>query len=169
MTSAHRWVEFLRERAAELLSAQRPANDSEPDTRSSYRPAPLLPPLHVDRPADAAILDLFSRIKTIEDADGSWNGGDVVAVLADWFEGVVGIDITADVDTVEHRLRTTPHPYTVIGLRDNDSRELLVAGVLPGTVTCVDSPSQTGELQRVALDISATDPGDAERRATHPR
>lgn len=39
-------------------------------------------------------LALLSRIREIEDSDGSWGGGDVVDVLQAWFSEL-GIDITA--------------------------------------------------------------------------
>lgn len=31
------------------------------------------------------VADLFARIKQVEQRDGSWPGGDVVAVLCEWF------------------------------------------------------------------------------------
>lgn len=165
MTSAHRWVEFLRERAADLLTT--PGRDRQTgDLANSYNAIPgLLPPLHPDRPTDAAILELFRRVKSIEDTDGSWNGADVVAVLADWFEGVIGIDITADPDTVEHRLRSAPRQYTVIGLRE-PTGELLVAAVLPGIKHGVHHDTHTGNRRRVAVVVVGTDSVDAEHRAT---
>ncbi|MEU5297815.1 hypothetical protein [Streptomyces umbrinus] len=45
----------------------------------------------------AAIADLFSRIKDIEDSSGDWNGGEVVAVLSQWFSELhVDVDGSAD-------------------------------------------------------------------------
>lgn len=44
--------------------------------------------LDVAQPAVRAILTLFVQVKAVEEADGSWNGGDVVAILAEWFDSL---------------------------------------------------------------------------------
>jgi|SRR6516164_9751082 hypothetical protein len=36
--------------------------------------------------------ELLTRVKQIEEGDGSWNGGDVVELLSEWFTGL-GLDI----------------------------------------------------------------------------
>ncbi|MGW4527802.1 hypothetical protein [Amycolatopsis sp. NPDC004378] len=52
------------------------------------RPAgDLVPPV--------TVLDLFGRMKDLEEGDGSWNGGDVVEALCEWF-AEFGIDVDAD-------------------------------------------------------------------------
>ncbi|MFG3133704.1 hypothetical protein ACGFZU_39160 [Streptomyces tendae] len=48
-------------------------------------------------PEGAAIADLFSRIKDIEESSGDWNGGEVVAVLSQWFSELhIDADGSAD-------------------------------------------------------------------------
>ncbi|MDH6604382.1 hypothetical protein M2164_000015 [Streptomyces sp. SAI-208] len=48
-------------------------------------------------PEGAAIADLFSRIKDIEESSGDWNGGEVVAVLSQWFSELhIDVDGSAD-------------------------------------------------------------------------
>ncbi|MFI6029492.1 hypothetical protein [Amycolatopsis magusensis] len=41
------------------------------------------------------VLELFGRMKDLEDSDGSWNGGDTVEALCEWFTQF-GIDVDAD-------------------------------------------------------------------------
>ncbi|MFE0775588.1 hypothetical protein [Streptomyces sp. NPDC058861] len=43
-------------------------------------------------PEGNAIADLFDDVKAIEDADGSWDGADIVNLLTDWFTGL-GINV----------------------------------------------------------------------------
>lgn len=52
----------------------------------------------------AAILDLFRRMKELEDCEGSWNGGDVVEALCEWFTEY-GIDVDADEVAAAQALR----------------------------------------------------------------
>jgi hypothetical protein len=48
-------------------------------------------------PEGAAIANLFSRIKDIEESSGDWNGGEVVAVLSQWFSELhIDVDGSAD-------------------------------------------------------------------------
>jgi hypothetical protein len=54
--------------------------------------------------AAAAVVDLFARIKAIEQRTGDWRGGDVVDVLGAWFTEF-GIDIDADEVTAATVLR----------------------------------------------------------------
>ncbi|MFD3381334.1 MULTISPECIES: hypothetical protein [unclassified Streptomyces] len=49
----------------------------------------------------AAIADLFSRIKDVEESSGDWNGGEVVAVLSQWFSEL-HIDVDGSADQVRH-------------------------------------------------------------------
>lgn len=49
-------------------------------------------PNHTATKPCAAVLDLHRRIKEIEEGDGTWNGGDTVDVLTQWF-GDHGIPI----------------------------------------------------------------------------
>ena len=44
--------------------------------------------LDTAQPAVRAIVTLFVQVKAVEEADGSWNGGDVVAILAEWFDSL---------------------------------------------------------------------------------
>ena len=55
--------------------------------------------------------------------------------------------------------------YTVIGLRDNTSGTLTVAGVVAGRVDMVDADTGSEHAQRWAQSFLATDPGDAENQA----
>ncbi|QJY47919.1 hypothetical protein [Pseudonocardia broussonetiae] len=41
--------------------------------------------LDVDQPGVRAVLDLFVQLKGVEQDDGSWNGGNVVAIVSEWF------------------------------------------------------------------------------------
>lgn len=55
-------------------------------------------------PEGAAIADLFSRIKDIEEGTGDWNGGDVVDVLSQWFSEL-DLDVDGGTDQVRHPQR----------------------------------------------------------------
>lgn len=55
--------------------------------------------------------------------------------------------------------------FTVIGLVDNTSGELTVAGVVRGDVSMVDTFAGTHEAQRYATSVTADNPADAEQVA----
>lgn len=55
--------------------------------------------------------------------------------------------------------------YTVVGLIDPDSDELLVAGVIPGEHDCVDSGPLGDRFFRYAISVQASNPQEAERLA----
>lgn len=66
---------------------------TERDEASS---SPKADPTKQTRRRDAAAVDnLFRRIKSIEQHDGSWPGGDAVSVLCEWFTEL-GYDIDPD-------------------------------------------------------------------------
>ncbi|GAA2678944.1 MULTISPECIES: hypothetical protein [Actinosynnema] len=83
----------------------------------------------------AAVLDLFTRIKRIEDGDGSWSGGDTVAVLSLWF-AEFGIDVSTDATAAARSLRmparftsmltapTADEPGLIIHVRTDNSSPL---------------------------------------------
>lgn len=167
MTSAHEWNVFLREKASELLSQQISddpcaAEDLPVQDHGDRDGDP--PTVHPDHPLGKEILRLYCEIKNVEDSDGGWTGADVVDLLAAFFLRV-GIDIDAGADVVEQALRAAPQVFTVVGLRDNDSGEFLPAGVLPGSVPCLESDDDSGGLQRVAYSVQAGDPDQAEELA----
>lgn len=60
--------------------------------------------LDPDTPEGVAILSLFGRLKSIEEGDGSWPGGDAVQELTGWFANL-GIYPEDEPTEVEHRLR----------------------------------------------------------------
>lgn len=62
--------------------------------------------LDVAQPAVGAVLSLFARVKEIEQSDGSWNGGDIVAILTGWFDEL-GIDPESSVTELTGRVVTT--------------------------------------------------------------
>ncbi|MHA6783986.1 hypothetical protein ACVGOW_23775 [Pseudonocardia saturnea] len=62
--------------------------------------------LDVDQPAVRAVLALFVHLKTVEGSDGSWNGGDVVAIVSEWFARL-GIDPDRTLDQLDGRVVTT--------------------------------------------------------------
>lgn len=62
--------------------------------------------LDVDLPAVRAVLALFAQLKDAEYGDGSWNGGDVVAIVSEWFARL-GIDPARTLDQLEGRVVTT--------------------------------------------------------------
>lgn len=62
--------------------------------------------LDVDQPAVRAVLALFVQLKNAEDGDGSWNGGDVVAIVSEWFARL-GIDPDRPVDQLDGRVVST--------------------------------------------------------------
>ena len=68
--------------------------------------------LDVAQPAVRAVLTLFGRVKAVEGADGSWNGGDVVGLLTTWLEEL-GIDPEAPITDLTGRVVTTArtHPH----------------------------------------------------------
>lgn len=74
----------------ELAGTYSTAADAEPPAVPVPEPRPagdLVPPV--------TVLDLFGRMKDLEDGDGGWNGGDVVQELCAWF-AEFGIDVDAD-------------------------------------------------------------------------
>lgn len=62
--------------------------------------------LDVAQPAVRAVLALFARVKAAEQADGSWNGADVVSIVAGWFDEL-GIDPDRPVTELTGRVVTT--------------------------------------------------------------
>ncbi|MEU9291292.1 hypothetical protein AB0D57_43410 [Streptomyces sp. NPDC048275] len=64
----------------------------------------------------AAIADLFSRIKDIEESSGDWNGGEVVAVLSQWFS-----ELHFDVDGSADQVR---RPQPGLNLRPSAGPEV---------------------------------------------
>jgi hypothetical protein len=154
MTSAHVHHEFLRAEAATLRAQHTPENDrAEADA----------PMLHPDHPLGAEILRLFTQIKNLQHTDGTWPI-DVVELVEQFFI-TVGLDVALPADEAVRRLRAAPLRYTVVGLRGRDDNDFLVAAVLPGDLSTVDSANRTGDLQRHAIPVVATDPDDAETRA----
>jgi hypothetical protein len=139
-----------------------PSHDPSPtDTPAAYRAADPTR-LNPDNAEGTAILRLFSEIKSIEHGDGSWPGGDVVAIVQGWFAGL-GIDVDASAQQVNEDLHRGPRPYTVLALRDNDSHgDALVAGVVRGDIPRVDRARDSGGLQRVVETVLAEDPHRAE-------
>ncbi|MDN5751592.1 MAG: hypothetical protein L0H64_24355, partial [Pseudonocardia sp.] len=62
--------------------------------------------LDVDLPAVRAVLALFVQLKAVEGRDGSWDGGDVVAIVSEWF-AQLGIDPDRTFDQLDGRVVTT--------------------------------------------------------------
>jgi hypothetical protein len=62
--------------------------------------------LDVAQPGVRAVLTLLAQVKAIEDAEGSWTGGDVVAALSTWFDEL-GIDPDAPITHLTRRVVTT--------------------------------------------------------------
>lgn len=71
------------------------------------------------------VLDLYARIKEIEQADGSWPACDVVDLLCDWFVGY-GIDIEADVAAAADTLALPAHLTAALMDRHQVRDELIV-------------------------------------------
>lgn len=59
--------------------------------------------LDIDQAGVRAVLALFAQLKDVEAADGSWNGGNVVAILSAWFARP-GIDPDRPVDQLDGHL-----------------------------------------------------------------
>lgn len=119
-----------------------------------------------DTAEGAVIITLFRRLKGVEEGDGSWPGADVVDQLNAWLMSI-GLHPDDDPDQAVRRLRTRPRPWTVFGLRDNDSDgEILITAVTAGDVSCLDSDfGEEGGYQRVAESVIAANADDAERKA----
>ncbi|MBW0115710.1 hypothetical protein [Pseudonocardia abyssalis] len=62
--------------------------------------------LDVDQPGVRAVLALFVQLKSVEQNDGSWNGGNVVAIVSEWFARL-GIDPDLAVGQLDGRVITT--------------------------------------------------------------
>jgi len=62
--------------------------------------------LDLDQPGVAAILRLFVQLRAVEAGNGSWNGGDVVAIVSEWFSRL-GIDPDRPLDQLAGRVFTT--------------------------------------------------------------
>lgn len=62
--------------------------------------------LDVDQPAVRAVLALFVALKDAEGTGGSWNGGNVVAIVSEWFARL-GIDPDRTVEQFYGRVVTT--------------------------------------------------------------
>jgi hypothetical protein len=82
-------------------------------------------PEHAADPATikpAVVLDLFARIKAIEESDGGWPGGDTVDVLTAWFDKF-GIDVDDDPAAAGRALRLPAHLASALAaphLRDGE-------------------------------------------------
>jgi hypothetical protein len=61
--------------------------------------------LDVDQPGVRALIALFVQLKNVEQDDGSWNGGDVVAIVCEWFARL-GIDPDLAVGQFDGRVIT---------------------------------------------------------------
>lgn len=66
-------------------------------------PRPAAPGSRTEPGADATVLDLFRRIKSVEQPDGSWPGAEVVPLLCAWFVAH-GIDPDQPLSTLAERL-----------------------------------------------------------------
>ncbi|GAA2782956.1 hypothetical protein [Saccharopolyspora taberi] len=119
-----------------------------------------------DSTEGAKIINLFRQLKAIEEPDGNWPGADVVDELNVWLTSI-GLHPDDDPDQAVQRLRTRPHAWTVVGLRDNDAEgETLIAAVFAGEISCRDTdPGDEGGYQRVAESVVAADPDEAEVKA----
>lgn len=124
------------------------------------------PPIDPDGIEGAAILELLTRVKGLEshDSEGGWNGADLVDIVTGWFEEL-GLDVTLPAETVRDQLRGGPRVFTVIGLRDNNAGEVLVAGVVRGAVTPVDKTSSSGGPRLVSVGVRTVDADQAEALA----
>lgn len=72
------------------------------ETRDDGAPTDTTGADHLDQLA--VVLDLFARMKELEDGDGGWNGGDTVDALSGWF-AEFGIDVEADEVAAAQALR----------------------------------------------------------------
>lgn len=108
------------------------------------------PGIDPDTPEGAAIMRLFRRVKEVQQADGTWPGGDTVEQLLDWFHAV-GIDpalhpLDADCALRLAARRQASHPPTVVHYTAristqhvapepviSDALQALVTGLGPGT------------------------------------
>lgn len=80
----------------------------------------------VPHPAEcAAALDLFGRMKAIEDEDGGWNGGDTVDELCQWFREF-GIDINADWVAAAQAMRMPPWLAQYVNSQMLDESNLVI-------------------------------------------
>lgn len=141
-----------------------------PTATPAIEDAPAPRRINTSSPEGAAILELVTRIRKLEDEGGcSWNGGDLVVLLGKWFR-TVGIDEDASAETVRERLCRGPHVFTVFALRDNLRADItLVAGVVRGDFPCFESEFETTfegrRYQRVCCSVLASDPDEAEALA----
>lgn len=123
----------------EIAAAYTPTATTAPNVETA---GPVSPP-HTgstdtttpDLPLAAAVLGLYMQMKKIEAGDGSWGGGDTVAVVSQWF-GDFGIDIDADEIVAARSLRipswlafaltapTSDDAGLVIHVRTDDTRPL---------------------------------------------
>lgn len=78
--------------------------------------------LDVAHPAVRAVLALFARVKKLVQAGGSWNGADVVATLAGWFDEL-GIDPDRSVTELTGRVVTTARTAAAPTPNEHDGRE----------------------------------------------
>ncbi|MDT7784997.1 MAG: hypothetical protein QOF58_3416 [Pseudonocardiales bacterium] len=73
----------------------------------------------------AAVLDLFGRMKAIEDEDGGWNGGDTVDELCQWFREF-GIDVDADWVAAAQALSLPPWLAQYVNSQMLDASNLVI-------------------------------------------
>ncbi|RAS59483.1 hypothetical protein C8D87_11495 [Lentzea atacamensis] len=73
----------------------------------------------------AAVLDLFGRMKLIEDEDGGWNGGDTVDALSEWF-AEFGIDVDDDVIAAAQELSMPSWLASFINSQTLDTNSLII-------------------------------------------
>ncbi|GAA3238447.1 hypothetical protein GCM10017691_38610 [Pseudonocardia petroleophila] len=75
--------------------------------------------LDVDQPAVRAVPTLFVQLKDVEGGGGSWNGGDVVAIVSEWFARL-GFDPDRTLDQLGGRVVTTSPSCGAAGRRLGD-------------------------------------------------
>ncbi|GAB3448842.1 hypothetical protein [Actinophytocola sediminis] len=123
------------------------------------RPSASPPVVDPNSPEGAAILSLFSRIKDIEEGDGSWPGSDVVGEVTSWLLEL-GIDPDQDPTDARRALRTA------LGERPGRGPGSTVYGVRIGT-----DHHDPESLIRTALHVLTHQlgPGTSVELVTHDR
>ncbi|MHA6783206.1 hypothetical protein ACVGOW_19730 [Pseudonocardia saturnea] len=111
--------------------------------------------LDVDLPAVRAVLALFAQLKDVEGGGGSWNGGNVVAIVSEWFDRL-GIDPDRTLDQLDGRVVTTAlsHGAADRRLLDEVDRPTVEADpAFPGT----EDGFAVIDLDRIAELVRAAD------------
>lgn len=101
--------------------------------------------LDVDQPAVRAVLALFAQLKDVEGSDGSWNGGNVVAIVSEWFARL-GIDPDRTVEQLDGRV------VTAALTRGAADRRLLDEVGRPTAQPDPDVPGRDGGFAVIDLD-----------------